>query len=100
MECSDMPQVAQGNPSVTIDTPTPNIPRAGEKPRLDLTDIVRSALTVIGAIVSSGFLAGKLSAFDLALFLSRMDLSIVGSIVGGVLGLYVSFHLYLSKRHP
>jgi hypothetical protein len=60
--------------------------------------VLHSLTTVIGGVVMFAFLFSKLSNYASVDFWSRTNWWTLGATIGGFLGLYVSYYLYLSKR--
>ena len=92
----DTTQVAQG-PSVTINTPSAS--SGNIKQRLPaLVNTMRAILTELSSVLIVGYLFHEM--FSVRHFLGTPNISfwIIGAAVGAVMGLFVIFHLYLSKR--
>jgi hypothetical protein len=87
----DVPQVAQG-PSITL-----NAGAAPTRQRPSFADIWRAISTEVLAVVIFGYLFHELRVFwKFANF--PISFWVIGSILGGIIGFYVIFHLYLAKQ--
>jgi hypothetical protein len=95
-----MSQTAQSH-NATVGTTSSGIPNGKNRTLPKSSIILHSLTTVISGVAMFAFLFNKLGNYDLVLaFLSKTNWWIVGAVLGAGVGLYVSFHLYLSNKHP